>query len=387
MKWKIVLAFSLVFLIGFGSVAYAAEPFQKSNLNADNANEIEDIIKDYYTASYDMWWNLEMGDLSPYLDMEAIQCYNKTITLKSSIMRWKYKIEKGYYKGQRERHEIYYDFQSIDISGNEAEVRVDLSGETYGMPAYPFFISFGENTFKLKKINDTWKIYAHDYDDVCFYEQSKTERLIYGPVSLKQRIDEDYSNTSPDILTKESEFSLRSYPHTDYSYSSSRAVTYANQFVSSRNTYFYNCGDGSRDCTNFVSQCVSYGLGSTAGYSTSTSYRMVPGAGYMDGWYAGSGGGCGHWEDVEHHWNYMTSDKTNQNGPRVATTTWASLRNGGVMQIDWTSNGSYDHSVICVNKSSEKFAQHSENGYRYYDDYDDGTTLRFYRPRYFREYE
>ncbi len=111
---------------------------------------------------------------------------------------------------------------------------------------------------------------------------------------------------------------------------------------------------------------------------------MVSGS-YSSGWFAGSGEGSGPWEGVTNHWNYMVSSKTDQEGPRVSQTTWANLKNGGVMQIDFDSDGEYTHSVICVDKSNEKFAQHTSNIYRYYDDY--GGTKRFYNPTYFRVYD
>ena len=47
----------------------------------------------------------------------------------------------------------------------------------------------------------------------------------------------------------------------------------------------------------------------------------------------------------------------------MTQTTWANLQNGGVMQIDFTSDGTYDHSVICVDKTDQKFAQHSSKIY------------------------
>lgn len=158
-------------------------------------DQIKEIIEGYYAASYDMWWDLEMGDLSSYLDLESVQCYNKAITLERSIERWKYKIEKGYYKGERERHEIYYDFQFVDISDNEAEAKVVLSGETSGVPAYPFFVCLGDNTFKLKKEDGRWLIFDHEYDSPHLYEISKTEKQTFDIDDIEdihEKMDEAY---------------------------------------------------------------------------------------------------------------------------------------------------------------------------------------------------
>lgn len=342
--------------------------------------EIKTIIENYYNDSYDMWLNLKIGDLSPYLDLKSIQCYNKFTALNRSIDTWKYSIDKGYYKGKRQKHNINYKYISFKTIGNDIEVKVNLSGETSGMPAYPFFVSFGDNIFRLAKVNDKWVIYYHDYNDVFFYEKSRCEKLSYNIETLHTNIDKE-NTPNTENNSEELDFTIRSYPHTDHYYSSSRAVSYANKFVNTANSYFYTA---SLDCTNFVSQCISYGFGQSTSYSSSSSYRMVSGS-YSNGWFAGSGGGSGPWESVSHHWNYMTSSKTNLDGPRVNSTSLSSLKNGDVMQIDLDSNGTYDHSVICVDTTNKKFAQHSYNGYRYYSQYE--GIKRFYHPKYFRVYE
>ncbi|WP_066502148.1 hypothetical protein [Abyssisolibacter fermentans] len=132
---------------------------------------IKNTIKNYYTKSYDMWMKLKIGSLSEYLDLESVQCYNKTIALEENIEKWRYAIEKGYFKGNRDRHNIDFAYKSIEIADNDAKVKVILSGETSGSPAYPFFVSLGENMFKLKKVRDKWLVYDHDYKDVYFYEK------------------------------------------------------------------------------------------------------------------------------------------------------------------------------------------------------------------------
>lgn len=153
--------------------------------------QIRSTIEGYYKASYDMWWNLKAGDLSKYLDLSSIQCYNKTVVLEENIERWKYSIEKGYYKGQRERHEIFYHYDYIKINRNEAQVKVNLSGDYNKKPIFPFFVS-GENIFKLKKVNGRWLIYSHEYNDNYFYERSVTEKLEFDINKVREEVDRDY---------------------------------------------------------------------------------------------------------------------------------------------------------------------------------------------------
>lgn len=380
LKNRYKISFSLVVLL-ICSLISSSFVFAETSLDKESA-DVQKIIENYYSESYKMWMDLKAGDLSKYLDLESIQSYNKAVALEENIQRWKYNIEKNYPKDFRERHDIFFDYISVKITGDTAIVKVNLSGETVGMPAYPFFVSLGENIFLLNKKNNSWLISEHEYNDLYFYERSKSEKISYNINELRNQIDEiNKKIIKNDIMSNNDNIGIESFPHTDYSFNSSRAVAYANQFVNNANSYFYEV---SSDCTNFVSQAISYGFGSGTSYSSSSSYRMVSGS-YSCGWFGGSHGGSGPWEGVGNHWNYMTSSKVNEEGPRVTITSWSSLPTGGVMQLDFNSNGTYTHSVICVDKSTEKFAQHSQNGYRYLTQYG-SSSKRFYRANYFRVY-
>ncbi|WDV45382.1 hypothetical protein PV797_17910 [Clostridiaceae bacterium M8S5] len=152
---------------------------------------IKETIKNYYAKSYDMWMNLDYTDLSNYLDLDSIQSYNKTIALQEAIERWTYSIKKGYYKGKRERHKVFYDYKSININNDEATVDVILSPEK-GVCAYPLFICLGENTFNLVKSNNIWLISSHDYSDAYFYERSKTKKIKFDIDKIHREVDRDY---------------------------------------------------------------------------------------------------------------------------------------------------------------------------------------------------
>lgn len=150
---------------------------------------------------------------------------------------------------------------------------------------------------------------------------------------------------------KNDEYFPDSFPYTKYPYNAQRAVQYAKKFYANRNTYFYDAG---MDCTNFVSQCVAYGFGSSP------------------------------WEQVTNHWNYMRSTKSNLNGPRTVEITEKALGIGDVMQIDFNKDGKYDHTVICISTSPLQFAQHTDNKINPYNKYT--GNKRFYRPTSFYEY-
>lgn len=186
-NWKSLL---LVAILIFATIpiSFASEQATKTEEN----EAIKEVIENYYTESYNMWMNLEPGDISKYLDLESVQSYNKIIALEENIERWKYTIEKGYFQGERKRHQIDFKYNSIKITDDKSEVKVVLSGETSGIAAYPFFVSLGENVFKLKKTGDGWLIYEHDYNDVHFYEKSKTEKLEEVDIErIRQEVDRE----------------------------------------------------------------------------------------------------------------------------------------------------------------------------------------------------
>lgn len=363
--------------------AYASTTTGQGNSinNTNKVAQIEDIIKGYYTASYDMWWNLKMDGLSEYLDMDSVQCQNKVTALTESIQKWKYMFDNSYYQGKRERHEIYFDFHSVKINGDNATVDVVLSGETEGTPAYPMFVNFGSNIFNLHKVKGNWLIFNHDYEDVTLYEVSKTKKMGNDFDKDKVQLEKQFKNNKNDA--QEIKLQVVSPDDPDYYcyyYSAARAVDYAKAFVTNHNSTFYSAKS---DCTNFVSQCLSYGFGNTSytSYTDSRSFRMVQGSSYTDGWYGHGNGGSQAWEQVSAFYNYVTN-MGERNGPRCFTT--STFQNGFIIQMDWDRNGAFDHSAICVDAANQKFAQHSNDGYRYYTDYN--ATFRFLNPSSFRIY-
>lgn len=258
--------------------------------------------------------------------------------------------------------------------------------------AYPPFISSGDNILELENRNGSWKIVSHDYEGLDIYETSADILLpelkskeLYKQIDENYVIDHEKEYKNYDEKVSNGEVIPYSLPSTDYTYSGSRGVSYANSYVTNANSRFYTASVSGGDCTNFVSQCLWYGFGAADTQTDITNkVRMIPGSTYSDGWYAGSGGGSRNWEAVNYFWSYMTSSKSiDTPGPRVSVvSSISSLNAGGIMQIDFTSDGSYDHSVIMVDTATQKFAQHSSNIYRFYSDY--SGTKRFLNPSYIK---
>lgn len=163
-------------------------------------------------------------------------------------------------------------------------------------------------------------------------------------------------------------------------------MSYANKYLTSRNSTFYNYNGSSWDCTNFVSQCISYGFGSGSSMTSLSSFRMENGSSYSTGWYAHGNGGSKNWEQVNSLWSYITASKsTLDEGARANIVSLSNLNEGGIMQLDFQNDSDFDHSLILVDDSTQKYAQHQSDTYRYYSDFS-GYTKRFFNPSYFRQY-
>lgn len=356
---KIVAALLIMVLcVGvIGNNAYAVK--------SDDNESIKSVIENYYSSSYDMWWNLKMGDLSKYLDMNSIQSYNKTVFLQNDIETWKYLIEKGYFTETRERNEVNFDFKAINVTGDTADVTVVMSGKTSTPAVYPEFVILGENTFKLTKISNRWLITEQNTLDPNLYNLSKTEKLELNTDKMKKKIDTDLS-ISLGADANNSSTNLGVIPATAYAYNSSRAATYGYAYYISGNTKwpFYN-----PDCTNFVSQCVSYGFGTTTQYDLTTSYAFDD---VWNPWVT-------KWTSASQFWDYAMSSKTN--GLHVVEQTLSTCQTGTVMQVDWYNGLGWSHSTMCVSGSgaNSRFAQHSSNALYYYAAYS-SYGLRFMYP-------
>jgi len=370
-------ALALLLVISIALVVYLPFSLKTSALES----KVEDTIINFYDTSYNAWLDVEYYDLSNYLYTDSIQSYNKITSFKECISRWECTIEDGY-NDCRAKNPISFGFGDIvNNQDGSVTITVDVSGDN--TKVYPYFVYFGENTYTLVYDEGIWKISEHLHDSLWLDEYPATSKVEYAEVKA---ID-DYESgniisTTQTSLVEPPDASVNAYPYTSYPYSASRAVTYANYFWNRYNDYFYNEED--ENCTNFVSQCISYGFGDTTSYTSATSYMMHNNNSYSNGWFAGSGGGSGPWENVSAHWNYMLSSKSNSNGPRATQITYSSLGTGDVMQIDFDNDGTYDHTVICINGTSQEFAQHSYQDIRYYSDY--SGTKRFYRPTSFRQY-
>ena len=186
------LAVTILLIIIGGYIYFGESP------NSTEA-KIKNSIEGYYDCFYSAWMNWEPSNCDEYLDLSSIQSYNKTIVLKVIIEQGRYAAEKKYTSQEtldsREIYELIYEYVQVDVDGDHAEVKVDIQqGQVSGRPAYPYFVTFGENIFHLKNISGKWLIQSHDYPymDKEFIERSRTEKIIFDLRKIHDNVDRDY---------------------------------------------------------------------------------------------------------------------------------------------------------------------------------------------------
>ena len=82
----------------------------------------------------------------------------------------------------------------------------------------------------------------------------------------------------------------------------------------------------------------------------------------------------------------MLSTKPNAEGPRAMEISSSQVGVGDVMQLDFDKDGTYEHSVICVQASPLKFAQNTDDALKLFTQYSNNYDKRYYRPTSYRVY-
>lgn len=185
MKNKLILLIIILFVIGC---------FAGCNKYSMEEKEVMDIIKSFYSAQYEAYSNFAYRDIEPFLDMNKIQNKNKVIALKRLIIENKYLEDMKYCYINKNIYPINFIVKKININGDFAQV--DLELELEEGKYYPDFVSDGENSFVLKKMNGDWKIVNHDYASFINFEKShKTLQPDEDEEKIKRIIDNEYGES------------------------------------------------------------------------------------------------------------------------------------------------------------------------------------------------
>ena len=365
---------SLILIILVLGVTIDINAFSKQ-IDVQTERRIVEKIETMFNAIYSSRDEIEYYDLSSVLDMNSKQSSDKIVTVKRMVQGLKIMQNNG----DVVRRSLRADIEVVNSFIREGKVHITVKlipninlekayYYEYGFLSYPIFAQLGLHEFELNSIGGDWKISKHSYDTKDEFELSSS--IFSSELNIEEIremnkwyqtgvIEELVSPTADDGI----------------SYRRDLAVSYANTYVINNNTNYYNANVAGGDCTNFVSQAVRAGFtGTNSGISNKSIMDHKSSYTYSQGWYAGSGGGSSAWENVGAFYTYITNQSKSL-GPTGSSTTKNNMLNGDVMQLG--NNGNYSHTVILVDKANWKFAQHTSNGYRTYEDYATYANKRF----------
>ncbi len=117
-------------------------------------------------------------------------------------------------------------------------------------------------------------------------------------------------------------------------YNRENAVAYARQWAYRRNPDFFDFSDLGGDCTNFASQCIFAGAG---------VMNYTPTFGW---YYVSLNNRAPAWTGVNELYRFLVSNEGA--GPRGQVVDLSKIKNGDIIQLDFSGDGTFDHTPVVV---------------------------------------
>ena len=381
------------FLIVFGTLnAYAEslEAINKTNYGNEDYQLPETVVSEYYRCLNDIYCGASVEKLYHYLDMEFVQNRNVVIAMKSLLYSRKYMEQFG---------------QVIDKSNTPYEITflsckyasddlcyVNIIMNLKKKVVYPTFLAQGEETFVLKQTVNGWKIIKHNWVGMPIFELSEEEELSYSPERIEKNLQSviygkrETEELSDEVLKEALNDVLLRNPTAVivHTYNPVYGVSYAVDTAATPNPLFQYCyqvdtygNQTPADCTDFASQCVSYGFRNGGNRSVLGSYQ------YTYSWYPNTSNYWANslsWMSVVDFYNYMTYNAM-LNYYLVYSNVLSSYQSGCVVQFYSTY---WSHTaIVYTNGSTAYIAQHSPDNTRLLSDVlSQYTSVRYFMPVY-----
>lgn len=112
------------------------------------------------------------------------------------------------------------------------------------------------------------------------------------------------------------------------------AVLYAHRWAYGRNPAFYDYEHLGGDCTNFASQCI---------YAGSGVMNYTPTYGW---YYISVNNRAPAWTGVDELYRFLTTNRGA--GPRAVVTDLSQIRDGDIIQLQFSQKTRFDHSPVVV---------------------------------------
>lgn len=328
----------------------------------------EETVQAYFERQYMGYVMLENVDCRAIIDMTK-QVNRRMLDWFSMLnQRRRLIAESGicYVDTEEKPYEIVFDEQPEDDRMDKWNDWMDLNGYTAvhfhiegekGEAYPPFMAVSSQHSIFLQEKDGVWKITMHYFPGALRkYLKTGTLEKTDDYMMLEQLAAEFDAQDPPEGEPAPSGFDI---------YDPNAAVEYALLYTEGKNPDFYDIGDWTGNCANFISQCVWAGFGK----------------GHMDSQWWGGDSGTPAWENVNYLWSYITGGT----GLRGEVFTGAdSLRKGDIVQLRSLSDPDedrYTHTMLVVDDEKLILAQNTPACFVYYSDLANIET-RFIRPTY-----
>jgi len=213
---------------------------------------IKEIINAYFQLRYESLKSLTPADFSTVSDM------SKTSTITDEWLRREQDRQDieitiaETFKTSYLEYKFFLNYQSIEISGAEAVVKLLEGNEVYYVdaPKLPSKMANLEHVITLRNVNGEWKVANDQY-------RSETTQLL-ETLSKEEILKNIQYNYDAQFITPTIEGQTQ--PEATYSYNGTKAASYADTWYGSINPIYHDAG---LDCTNFASQGIYEGTNKT----------------------------------------------------------------------------------------------------------------------------
>jgi len=341
----------LIFLMGVVTINASANTYQFSD--SMDEKEIERVINHYFESRYHSLQVLNQEDISLLIDQDSSETqrfWRKEFDkIEIDIMHAKL------YHLRYVSYIFYLNFKdiSLDPSGNMASVTVVEGHDVIFEISNPNISSMRNlnHTISLRKIDGFWKIASDYYNDYLWKYLQQTGKS-KGEILRAQKAQSatmglsDIGNTDDNTGHLPSSLPPNTYSETDtntYPYNRIGAVSYAHIWYQDFNPNYFNFTDLGGDCTNFVSQAIHDGGGAIM------SIVENPGIGTSGWYYNNVNERASAWTDVSELFKFLVTEKNFYiTGPEGSEKLQYEVYEGDIIQFDWGSDDSWDHSAIIV---------------------------------------
>jgi hypothetical protein len=342
-----VVMIILMAILGFWTVQAQAGHSESTNLLEQK--KIEETVHNYFEMRYRVLSTLQLEDLNSLIKEFGHE--------NSSLRSEKDKLEIELYHAKLYHlryvdYKFFLDFRdvSIDIATQTTTVSLfeghdvvfEVSREIFKDKPIISSMRNLHHRIGLQKDDGVWKIVSDDYEDYL-WRLIKATGLTKDVYLRSANASQILTNSIIGDLEPTYECNLQE-DNSTYPYNRQGAIDYANQWALGHNPNYFDFSNVGGDCTNFISQAIYEGGGAFMASDGRPTY----------GWYYNNKDDkASAWTGVSQFFDFVVPGYLEWNtGPEGCELNKSyglyQALEGDIIQYDWTSDGTWDHSVIIV---------------------------------------